>query len=131
VLNGVAAAMDGTINLKHLSKLGDVIACFVEEHVMCSSAAFWSARRQVWSVVHRAEKGMRHLQMSGTLPDSAVEIVKATEAKLVAAGGNESEVDHYFDVPILLAKGVAGFRHDEEAEGGLQFEVLVPTDSNP
>jgi hypothetical protein len=129
VLNGVAAAMDGTINLKHLSRLGDVIACFVEEHVMCSAAACWSAKRQVWSVAHRAEKGMRHLQMSGSLPDSAIDVVQATEAKLVAAGGSESEVDYYFDVPILLAKSVAGFRHDEDVEVGLRFEVLRSADA--
>jgi len=43
--------------LARLSNVGEVIACFVEEHVMFSSvrAAGW---RQVWSVQHNAQRGM-------------------------------------------------------------------------
>src|SRR6185295_19130791 len=56
VMNRSSAALDGTVDLARLSKLGDVVACFVEEHVMCSAAAYWSSGSVTWSVVHESSK---------------------------------------------------------------------------
>src|SRR5688572_23335796 len=38
--------------LARLSSIGEVVMCFVEEHVMCSFAAYWRGGHEVWSVHH-------------------------------------------------------------------------------
>lgn|SRR5208282_1031247 len=42
--------------LASLSTLGDVIACSVEEHVMCSTAELWRNGARVWRVAHDAQE---------------------------------------------------------------------------
>src|SRR2546421_2194555 len=51
--------------LKKLSSRGELVYCFVEEHVMVSSSAYWSHEKMTWSVIHDAQKGLRDLQVAG------------------------------------------------------------------
>src|SRR3974390_3306362 len=51
--------------LEQLSSLGEVVACYVEEHVMCSFAACWRGGQRVWSVYHDSggRSGNLHLDI--------------------------------------------------------------------
>jgi hypothetical protein len=62
------------------------------------------------------------------LPD-AFEIVRRQSLdEQTAAGGNEADVDHVFDIPLDTTKLVTGFSYDE-AEPADGFAVLAPTAS--
>ena len=54
--------------LGRLSRVGEVVMCFVEEHVMCSFAACWCDGQLVWSVYHDSggPKGVRVFGGQGT-----------------------------------------------------------------
>lgn len=104
--------------LAELSGGGEVVACFVEEHVMYSRAAAWKDGVRRWSVAHDSEKGVAHLQVDGEPPASLLTL--AADARAAQAG--DDEVDHVFEVPVDLARDVTDFRHDG---GNLVFEVLA------
>ena len=104
-----------------LSARCDLVACFFEEHVMCSSVEQWIDGHKVWSVLHDSGCGILHLKTEGKLPcDYGVIINRLiAEQKDAAAQAN---VDFAFDIPLELAKKLTGFRHDESTVD--RFEVL-------
>ena len=112
--------------LAHLSRSGEVVCCFVEDHVMVSWASGWREGNKVWSVVHDCEKGRFHLDIKGEAPSGLKVIAERLIAKQHAAGGEKADVDHVYDVPAELAKELTGYRHDQEIPGvsGDIFEVL-------
>ncbi len=112
-----------------LSSHFPVIACSIEEHVMFSSAAYWSGGNQVWRVEHVGENRPTHLQTAGILPPGFEQMAAELMQAQVAAGGEKADVDHYFDIPLNAAKEVIGFKHDEDIPGVDYegFEVLRPT----
>ena len=96
--------------LKQLSSGADVIAATVEEHVMFCSAEAWKDGRKIWSVVHSAEEGPEHLAESGSLPESYA----ALKAGLLEQQKREgAEADYVFEIPMVLARSITGFKHDE------------------
>jgi hypothetical protein len=99
--------------LAALSARWPCVACSVEEHVMFSSAAFWRAGSQVWSALHDAQKGIYDLVASGQLPSSFAELRQSKFQQQEREGGQAANVDLIFDVPLLLAKELTGFKHDE------------------
>jgi hypothetical protein len=103
--------------LELISRKYPVIACSIEEHVMFSSAEQWLAGSVVWRAVHEGENGPRNLETSGTLPASFQSIADAHVAAQEADGGDEAEVDHYFRIPLEIARSIIGFKHDEEIPG--------------
>ena len=113
----------GESMLQKLSVDCEVVAATVEEHVMFSSAEYWSSGKRVWSVVHDAQVSTEHLVEAGSLPASFLPI----KERLFAAQKNERDddemkVDHIFDAPLELAETLVGFKHDKVIE--VQFEVL-------
>ena len=112
--------------LAHLSRSGEVVCCFVEDHVMVSWASGWRNGNKVWSVVHDCEKGRFHLDIKGEAPAELKGIAERLIAEQHAAGGEKADVDHVYDVPAELAKGLTGFRHDQDMPGltGEVFEIL-------
>ncbi len=112
--------------LAHLSRSGEVVGCFVEDHVMVSWASGWRGRNKVWSVVHDCEKGRFHLDIKGEAPAELKAIAEQLIAKQQAAGGEKAEVDYVYDVPAELAKKLTGYRHDQDMPGLTRevFEVL-------
>jgi hypothetical protein len=112
-----------------LSKGCEVVACSIEEHVMYSSCAFWKKGKKAWSVTHRGEIGPFDISKTGKLPEGFASI----EHQLIADQNNENNedsknisVDHVFELPLIMAKQLVGFKHDEvadEPEDGL-YEVL-------
>lgn len=111
----------GTISKEH-----DVLVCLVEEHVMASSAEFWSGGTRKWWISHQGDKGPRGLSTDGRLPESFSSIRSEMETAQRADGGDESDVDYFFEIPLKVAESIVGFKHDEEcphmSEG--QFVVL-------
>jgi hypothetical protein len=116
--------------LASISKTGDVIACSIEEHVMWSTAELWRDGTEIWRVEHDAQEGMCHLSPSGLLPDVYSAIEKEFREKQEQAGGEDSDTDYFFEIPLQTAKSIAGFKHDEagpEDAGFMVFKSSFPT----
>jgi hypothetical protein len=119
--------------LARLSRFGEVVCCFVEDHVMVSWASGWRQGNKVWSVVHDCEKGRFHLDIEGEVPAELRDIAKRLIAEQQAAGGEKADVDHVYDVPAELAKALTGYRHDQNIPGltGEVFEGLERESKTP
>ena len=76
---GRADAYDGTVDFARLWQGDEVVACFVEEHVMFSAAVLWRDGSKLWSAEHDAQEGIRHLDVVGQLPPEMSLIIE--EAK--------------------------------------------------
>jgi hypothetical protein len=110
--------------LKSVSTGSECIACFVEEHVMCSDTECWRDGSAIWSVMHAADQGLMDLETKGKLPPQFTEISQRLIGQQQKAGGKKAEVDHLFDIPLELAQSITGYRHDVSHETSLVFHVL-------
>ena len=119
--------------LQRLSTDGELVTCFVEEHVMYSSATGWKGGRKVWSVLHDSQLDIEHLETAGDLPSNFSLIRDRLHASQEAAGGRSADVDYTFNVPVELAEARTGFRHDLGLPelGEDPFEVLLTTGCYP
>jgi hypothetical protein len=111
-------------SLASLSKNCQVIACSIEEHVMVSSAEQWADGARIWRAEHIGENGPIHLTAEGALPADFQSMADAQKKLQSDDGGEKSEVDHYFDIPLRAAQNIVGFKHDETDFGDNSFEVL-------
>ena len=114
--------------LASLSAQADVVACAVEEHVMFSRACAWSKGAELWSVTHDAQRTRNHLETSGALPTFFAELRDAILSP-AAADDDEADVDYVFDVPLVLAQRVTGFKHDADGEP-TRFDVFELRDGS-
>jgi hypothetical protein len=114
--------------LQEFSKSGEVISCFVEDHVMFSTAAGWKDQGPIWSVTHDCEKGRFHLDVEGMVPAALKEIQDNLVAKQQETEAGKVEVDYIYDIPAELARELTGYRHDQDIPGmsGEVFHVLEP-----
>lgn len=119
--------------LRELSHSGEVVYCFIEDHVMFSSASCWLDDNQLWEVTHDCNEGKFHLRVTGAAPAALEEIRKRLFVKQQADGGEKSETDFVYDAPAELAKALTGFRHDQDVPGmaGDVFQVLESTAAKP
>src|SRR5687767_11501011 len=53
--------------LRRLSRDCEVVACYVEEHVMASAAWGWVNGAEAWSIVHQSSEDPDHLVCTGTM----------------------------------------------------------------
>lgn len=114
-------------DLAGLSEARDVIVCEVEEHVMYSSAALWRGGACLWKVVHESDNGIYHLEAEGE-PPAEFEFLRAEYVAMQdAEGGEDADVDYIFEVPLRLARDIAGYKHDEAEVAGREprFEELA------
>ena len=130
--------------LEHLTAGCEAVTCFVEEHVMCSSATGWKDGRRCWRVNHDAQRGLEHLETEGELPASFNSIrdrlfSRQKEENLRKAGIrrplfprkalsiDEMGCDYIFEIPVEVAREITGYRHDRDVPGsdGQPFEVLI------
>jgi len=114
--------------LSSLSKSARVVAASIEEHVMYCFSTCWLNGKQEWHVQHEAEKGVTHLQVSGSPP---VELQVLHQGALARQTCHDDSVgvDYVFDVPLELAKHLVGFRHDECQPGPeLEFFEILKVD---
>jgi hypothetical protein len=114
-------------SLAFISKTSDVMACSIEEHVMWSTSELWHNGAQVWRVEHDAQKSMCHIRPSGLLPDGYSAIETEFTEKQKQAGGEGSDTDYFFEIPLQTARSVAGFKHDESGPEDAGFMVFKHT----
>lgn len=109
-----------------LSEHHPVVACSIEEHVMFCAAEYWAGGALVWKAEHVGENGPIHLETLGVLPPGFEEMAESFKERQAAEGGEKADVDYYFEIPLVAAKSVIGFKHDEETPGVDydHFEVL-------
>lgn len=88
------------------------VAVSLEEHVMISAAALWSAGELKWRVSHDAQEDIRDLQIEGERPAELSALHAKAEAELDAEA-DDPDVDYFFEVPLLLADQLVGYKHDE------------------
>lgn len=112
--------------LEITSKDCEVIACVVEEHVMVSKSEYWKNGTCIWSVEHNAQEGMLNLESKGSLPSEYENIKNNQYSEQESDGGESADVDHIFEIPLLLAKGITSYTHDEviPEHDGLEYLVL-------
>ncbi len=93
---------------------------------MFSSAEYWAAGEQVWRAEHVGENSPVHLKTSGALPTGFEAMSAKFKDAQAAEGGDEAGVDHYFEIPLVAAREIIGFKHDEEIPGfeDEAFEIL-------
>lgn len=108
-----------------LSARWECLSCAIEEHVMFSSASLWKQGSEVWSVSHDAQKGISNVESSGDTPKSFSSLREKMLECQEAEGGDSADVDFVFDVPLLLAKELTGFKHDEESDCLAQPSILA------
>lgn len=110
----------------------EIVGCQVEEGIMASSSFCWRDGKQVWNVIHDAEKGVRNLLVEGNPPEVISDLM--TRAHRLQNKERKFpflsmpwEVDHFFRVPIDLSASVVGFEHDraEYSWGQPVFEPLA------
>jgi hypothetical protein len=107
-----------------------LLVCQVEEHVMVSEATMYENGARTWRVTHESERGIYDLQTEGMLPPSLNAIQAEMKECQDAAGGVNADVDYLFDVPVMLAASICGYRHDRVALASGEepkFTVLVRT----
>ncbi len=100
-------------SLSKISTLGETIACSVEEHVMVSIAEGWNNGLRNWRVAHDAQEGIFDLSASGDLPAHYEDIKSDYISRQNAEGGENSDVDFIFDIPLQVARQICGYKHDE------------------
>lgn len=102
-----------------LSAVTEIVSCSVNETTGMSSARGFAKGKLIWSLLHDGEKG--HLTASGELPSIFCEI----RARAAEKDRTDQNVDWFFDVPVEVAEGLTGFRHDGFRPGD-GFECLEP-----
>jgi len=116
-------------SMARLSEACEALGCQVEEHVMASASFLYKNGVKVWDVVHLAEEGLYHLAVDGAPPPLLDTIHTEMKAAQDEQGGLDADVDWLFEVPLMLATALCGYRHDEAAllsGEELQFTGLVP-----
>jgi len=80
---------------------------------MASSAEFWSGGSRTWWISHEGIDGPKGLDFSGAVPNNFPQVKSEMEAKQKQENGEKSQVDYLFEIPLLVAKSITGFKHDE------------------
>jgi hypothetical protein len=101
-------------SLRSLSEGSSVVACSIEEHVMFSSSECWEDRVRIWTLKHDANQSIRHLDIDGIPPSEYDRLRKEAQEQQDDEETGRGEVDFFFDVPLLLAKTITGFKHDDD-----------------
>jgi hypothetical protein len=96
-----------------LSKGASLVACYANETVMNSYACAWSNGVERWSVFHDSQQGVKHLEMSGTLPPE----MQPIRDRLFAQQAKDDGADFIFDVPVELFAALGGIRYDHDIPG--------------
>ena len=96
-------------SMSALSKGCRAVACAIEEHVNFASVELWRDGARVWHVQHQGDEDNQSISSQGLLPQRFRELLATVEPE------DSENLDGHFhmDVPLILAKELCGFRHDE------------------
>jgi hypothetical protein len=126
VMNGSMDAHDGSIDPSQFPPEAEIVTCMLEEHVMASGFSRWTNGARVLEVEHDSQQGLRHLETTGNLSSEAKAIIEEATSSQDKEDEGDAEVDFFFDIPIDIAYGLTGFRHDHLNPEGVvaRYEVL-------
>ena len=95
---------------------------------MFAASERWQTGVRLWRVEHDNQKGVRDLDKSGSLPEYFEEVVAQYSDEQDREDAAKKEVDFYFEIPLLCAKRIVGFKHDESNTelADDRYEVLAP-----
>ncbi len=98
----------------------------VNETTMFSLASGHRNGSLLWDIVHDSSLGTVHLDATSYMPACYDLVRTRLAAEQEQAGGEDADVDYFFDIPVEVAREVCGFRHDydPDAEGDEPFVVL-------
>lgn len=116
--------------LEAISKNATIVACLIDEASMICASECWKDGRRLWHVLHDPQTGdVNHLEITGTdIPEE----VTAYRHNAIVERKSDSEIDFMFDVPMLLARDLTGFKHDEAMPDEAKFfEIKLNTPSRP
>jgi hypothetical protein len=99
--------------LSSLSANCRLVAGQVHEGIMYSAACGYEHGTSVWELSHDAQEGVYSLTSSGSLPPCFEQIRENLIGKQDAAGGQSSDVDYVFDIPVEPAYALCGYCHDK------------------
>jgi len=104
-----------------------LVACQLHEGVMYSAAYGYERGEQKWMLTHEGDQEITSLDVSGSPPSQFEGIRERLAKEQEDEGGDASEVDFYFDIPVETAEAVCGYRHDrwDFAWGQPTFTVLT------
>ena len=126
--------------LARLPAKSRAVSCVVLEHANISHASLWQGR-EIWQVHNQPTKEQpEHLDFWGDLPPS---FIGAWEAALQKRRESDARrkpgewgVDYVFDVPLIAAAEITGFRHDRsfgkerKEEAYREVTTLEPINGN-
>lgn len=125
--------MNSHDKIEVLSKLEDVYLVEVHEGVMWSSCTHWHQGTQLWGVQHTGDgsdptdSSHFNLNISGTPPEN----FDGIKAKFFEAQKTDGEdMDHVFEIPIVLAEQISGFRYDKTLTSD-RFLIVTPPPTKP
>lgn len=126
-LKGVEHPLASQESLENLSASCRIVSGMVEEHVMYSAASEYRRGRLVWRVSHQGDKDVFDLSAEGELPKEFEDVKREIWAQQEAENAGPAEVDHIFEIPLRVARGICGFKHDDadEDDDGLEFTRLI------
>lgn len=110
---------------REYSRYCEMLFCRVEEHCMASLAEFWADGTCKWKIAHEGIDGPRGIETFGDLPRGFEQIRKEMEAAQEREGGEGAEVDYLFEIPLLMAQSLTGFKHDESCPHIVNHEFKV------
>jgi hypothetical protein len=97
-----------------LSNVAPILVCLIEEHTMFSLAMLFREGETKWSISHEGDgDDVFDLKKAGELPPFASEIETELTNRQKKEGGRSAAVDYMFDIPLMIAKRLTGFKHDE------------------
>lgn len=116
----------GEAERREHSRKHDLLYCLVEEHYMASSSELWSRGSRRWWISHEGIDGPKGLDVSGAPPDNFQQVKSEMESKQKQEDGEKAEVDYLFEIPLLVAKFITGFKHDEVCPHvvGNEFRIM-------
>jgi hypothetical protein len=111
--------------LRNISSNFNVVACSIEEHCMYCSCSIWEGGSEQFFVEHKGDESFYNLETKGEPPSGYDEIKEKYYKEQEKEGGEEAEVDMFFEIPNILAKSLTGFKHDEVIEGVEDSSFLI------
>jgi hypothetical protein len=85
------------------------VACVIEEHVNYAATEFWKDGERMWRIQHQGDEDSENIAFQGQVPQRFHELLATVEQE-----DSENPDSHFhMDIPLVLAKELCGFRHDE------------------
>jgi uncharacterized protein DUF3859 len=111
--------------LRELSRTGDVVMGAVEEHTMFSQSEYWVHGMRVFKAHHDSSRGIRHIDIEGSLPPQLAGVPEELEAEQDHEQAGAGDVDFIFDIPVELSAQLTGYRYTDSGDDD-EWIVLQP-----